>query len=64
MAAAKKQAKVEEVVVDSGTVTVVAKHDRFIDLVNNVEITKEPKVVEMHPWLQAQVDAGLVIVVA
>ena len=45
----------------SDKVLVVSKHDRFIDLVNNVEIGQTPVEVEMHPWLQANVDAGLVI---
>ncbi len=45
----------------SDKVLVVSKHDRFIDLVMNVEIGQTPVEVEMHPWLQAQVDAGLVI---
>lgn len=43
------------------TVTVVSKYDRFVDLVMNVEITQTPSEVEMHPWLQANVDVGLVI---
>ncbi len=43
------------------TVEVVSKFDRFVDLVKDVEITHTPTTVEMHPWLQAQVDAGLVI---
>ena len=42
-------------------VEVVSKFDRFVDLVKDVEITHPPTTVEMHPWLQAQVDAGLVI---
>lgn len=42
-------------------VEVVSKFDRFVDLVKDVEITHTPTTVEMHPWLQAQVDAGLVI---
>lgn len=44
------------------TVTVVSKFDRFVDLVNNVEITQTPSEVVMHPWLQANVDNGLVVV--
>lgn len=43
------------------TVTVYAKYGRFIDLVNDVEITSTPQEVEAHPWLQAQIDAGLLI---
>ena len=45
------------------TVKVVAKYPPFIDLINNIEITGEPTPVEMHPWLQAQVDAGKLVVV-
>lgn len=45
------------------TVKVVAKYPPFIDLINNVEITGEPTPVEMHPWLQAQVDAGKLVIV-
>ena len=44
-------------------VKVVAKYPPFIDLINNIEITGEPTPVEMHPWLQAQVDAGKLVVV-
>lgn len=44
-------------------VSVVAKFDKFVDLIANVEIGKEPVEVEMHPWLEAQVEAGLVIIV-
>lgn len=45
------------------TVTVVSKFDRFVDLINNVEITQSPTEVKMHPWLQSQVDSGKVLVV-
>ena len=60
----------EEIVITKATrtqkpkaVKVVAKYPPFIDLINNVEITGEPTPVEMHPWLQAQVDAGKLVVV-
>ena len=43
------------------TVMVVSKFERFVDLVMDVAITQKPTPVVMHPWLQAQVDAGLVI---
>ena len=42
-------------------VLVVSKFDRFVDQITGMEITKTPVEVEMHPWLQANVDAGLVI---
>lgn len=45
------------------TVKVVSKHDLFVDLVKNANITKTPSIVELHPWLQDNIDAGLVIVV-
>ena len=47
----------------SDKVLVVSKHDRFIDLVMNVEIGQTPVEVDLHPWLEAQVEAGLLIVV-
>ena len=39
------------------TVRVFAVHGRFVDLIKDVEITT-PKLVEWHPWLQANIDAG------
>ena len=42
-------------------VLVVSKFDRFVDQITGVEITKTPVEVEMHPWLQSNVDVGLVI---
>ena len=47
----------------SDKVFVISKYDRFVDLVNNVEIGQTPVEVEMHPWLEAQVSVGLLIVV-
>ena len=46
------------------TVKVVAVYPPFIDLINNVEITDQPTLVELHPWLQAQLDAGKITLVA
>ena len=40
---------------------VVSKFDRFVDLVMNVEITQTPTSVQMHPWLEAQIESGLVL---
>lgn len=44
-------------------VKVVSKFDLFVDLVMNKNITKEPSIVELHPWLQENIDRGLVLVV-
>lgn len=46
-----------------GKIKVVAKYPPFIDLIKDTVIGVNPVEVEMHPWLQAQVDCGLVIVV-
>ena len=40
------------------TVKVVASIPPFVDLIKNVEIGETPVEVELHPWLQAQIDAG------
>ena len=45
------------------TVKVMAKLPPFVDLINDVRIGAEPMEVELHPWLQAQIDANLLIVV-
>ena len=39
------------------TVRVLAVYGRFVDLINDVEITTS-KLVEWHPWLQANIDSG------
>lgn len=44
-------------------VKVVSKFDLFVDLVMDKNITKTPSIVEMHPWLQDNIDRGLVLVV-
>ena len=44
-------------------VKVTAKFPIFVDLINDVRIGAEPMEVELHPWLQAQIDANLLIVV-
>ena len=44
-------------------VKVMAKLLPFVDLINDVRIGAEPVEVELHPWLQAQIDANLLIVV-
>lgn len=44
-------------------VKVISKFDLFVDLVMNKNITKTPSIVEMHPWLQDNIDRGLVLVV-
>ena len=41
----------------------MAKLPPFVDLINDVRIGAEPVEVELHPWLQAQIDAGLLIMV-
>lgn len=42
-------------------VTVRARQTLFVDLIKDVNITNEAKSVEWHPWLQAQIDSGLLI---
>ena len=44
-------------------VKVMAKFPIFVDLINDVRIGSEPVEVELHPWLQAQIDAGILLVV-
>lgn len=44
-------------------VKVISKFDLFVDLVKDKNITKTPSLVELHPWLQDNIDAGLVLVV-
>ena len=44
-------------------VKVTAKFPIFVDLVNDIRIGAEPVEVELHPWLQAQISAGLLSVV-
>ena len=44
-------------------VKVMAKLPPFVDLINDIRIGAEPMEVELHPWLQAQIDANLLIVV-
>ena len=44
------------------TVRVVAKYPPFVDLIRDVRIGEEPVEVELHPWLEAQIEIGLVIV--
>ena len=44
-------------------VKVMAKLPPFVDLINDVRIGAEPMEVGLHPWLQAQIDANLLIVV-
>ena len=44
-------------------IKVMAKLPPFVDLINDVRIGAEPMEVELHPWLQAQIDANLLIVV-
>jgi hypothetical protein len=39
-------------------VKVVAAYPPFIDLIKNIEIGETPVDIELHPWLQAQIDAG------
>ena len=45
------------------TVKVVAVYPPFVDLIKNVEIGETPVEIELHPWLQAQIDAGKIVVV-
>jgi len=40
------------------TVKVFAVHPPFVDLIKNVQIGETPVEIELHPWLQAQIDAG------
>ena len=44
------------------TVRVIAKYPPFVDLINDVRIGDVPVEVDMHPWLEAQIGVGLVIV--
>ena len=44
-------------------IKVMAKLPPFVDLINDVRIGAEPVEVELHHWLQAQIDAGLLIMV-
>ena len=45
------------------TVKVIAKYPPFVDLIKDVRIGDVPVEVEMHPWLEAQIGVGLIIVV-
>lgn len=45
------------------TVRVIAKYPPFVDLINDVRIGETPVEVELHPWLEAQIGVGLIIVV-
>ena len=45
------------------TVRVRPKYGKFIDLVKNVTIEGVMEV-ELHPWLQANIDRGLLVVEA
>ena len=44
-------------------IKVMAKLPPVVDHLNDVRIGAEPVEVELHPWLQAQIDANLLIVV-
>ena len=46
------------------TVKVVAVYPPFVDLITNTLIETTPVEIEPHPWLQAQIDAGKLKVVA
>ena len=46
-----------------GKVSVIAKYPPFVDLINDVRIGDVPVEVDMHPWLEAQIGVGLIIVV-
>ena len=50
-------------VVKPDRVKVIAKYPPFVDLIKDVRIGGEPVEVEMHPWLEAQIGVGLIIVV-
>ena len=58
-----RPAKAQENPQEKPTVKVTAKLPPFVDLINDVRIGAEPMDVELHPWLQAQIDAGLLLVV-
>ena len=58
-----RPAKAQENPQEKPTVKVMAKLPPFVDLINDVRIGAEPVEVELHPWLQAQIDAGLLLVV-
>ena len=58
-----RPAKAQETPQEKTTVRVMAKLPPFVDLINDVRIGAEPVEVELHPWLQAQIDANLLIVV-
>lgn len=57
----KEETKVEAP--KSNKVKVVATLSMFVDQVTGTEIRNTPVEVEMHPWLQAQVNAGHVVIV-
>ena len=42
----------------STKVKVQAVRPPFVDLITDTRFETEPVEVEMHPWLQAQIDAG------
>ena len=50
------------IVAEKATVKVYAKFPPFVDLVKDVKIGSEAVEVELHPWLQANISAGLLIV--
>lgn len=50
------------IVAEKATVKVYAKFPPFVDLVKDVKIGGETVEVELHPWLQANIDSGLLIV--
>ena len=54
--------KVEPKVKAKNTVKVFARMPPFVDLINDITIGETPKEVENHPWLQANINAGLLIV--
>ena len=58
-----RPAKAQENPQEKTTVKVMAKLPPFVDLIKDVRIGAEPIEVELHPWLQAQIDAGLLLVV-
>ena len=58
-----RPAKAQETPQEKTIVKVMAKLPPFVDLIKDVRIGAEPMEVELHPWLQAQIDANLLIVV-
>lgn len=58
MAEAKETKEAKTVKAKESKPKVVAVYGEFVDLIKDVKIGSEPVEVEIHPWLQSQIDAG------